>query len=143
MKLIPTASVAPGYSCFPPFIRNQWDGGLTHDTMRDSIGELEELVLLITALLDGDAYGVGVQTALREQAGRPLRISAVHSVLRRLEEKGYLTSRMGGATPERGGRRKRLFTITAAGRAVLAERRRLRNRLWDHSPGLGLAGGAA
>jgi DNA-binding PadR family transcriptional regulator len=106
---------------------------------RDSIGELEELVLLVVAMLGNTAYGISVRDALHDHAGRRLNISAVHAALHRLQDKGYLTSAMGGATPERGGRRKRLFRLTAAGHAVLADRRQLRNRLWN----LGLAGGSA
>src|SRR5690242_9133546 len=85
------------------------------------LGELEELVLLAAATLGENAYGVSVRQYLIDEAGREVNISAVHEVLKRLERKGFLKSRMGGATNERGGRRKRFFTITSAGRKAIEE----------------------
>lgn len=107
------------------------------------LGEFEELVLLVTCLLYDEAYGVAVQEELARQAGRRVSISAVHSALHRLEAKGFLRSAMGGATPERGGRRKRLFVVTPAGREALRAARAVRERLWQLIPDLGLEGGAA
>jgi PadR family transcriptional regulator, regulatory protein PadR len=95
------------------------------------LGELEELILLMVALLDKEAYGVSITEELKKQADRDISISAVHAVLHRLEEKGFVKSRMGGASQERGGRRKRLFSITAYGRNSLAELRDTRNLIWD------------
>lgn len=95
------------------------------------LGELEELILLMVALLDKEAYGVSITDGLKKQADRDISISAVHAVLHRLEEKGFVKSKMGGASQERGGRRKRLFTITAYGRSALAELRDTRNFIWD------------
>lgn len=95
------------------------------------LGELEELVLLIVALLNDEGYGVSIAKELQEQAGRDISISAVHAVLHRLSDKGFVKSKMGAASEERGGRRKRLFTITAHGRAALAEVRDTRNLIWD------------
>jgi DNA-binding PadR family transcriptional regulator len=94
------------------------------------LGELEELILLLVALLNKEAYGVPLSEELRKQAGREISISAIHSVLHRLEEKGFVKSRMGGASAERGGRRKRLFSITAYGRNTLEELRDTRNVIW-------------
>jgi DNA-binding PadR family transcriptional regulator len=95
------------------------------------LGELEELVLLMVALLQGEAYGVSIATELKRQADREISISAVHAVLHRLEEKGFVKSKMGGASDERGGRRKRLFSITAYGRNALEELRDTRNAIWS------------
>ena len=95
------------------------------------LGELEELVLLMVALLNQEAYGVLITEELKEQAGRELSISAVHAVLHRLEEKGFVKSSMGGASAERGGRRKRLFSITAYGRSSLEDLRDTRNLIWN------------
>ena len=94
------------------------------------LGELEELVLLIVALLTKEAYGVSITEELKRQAGREISISAVHAVLHRLEEKGFVKSRMGGASQERGGRRTRLFAITGYGRNCLEEARDTRNGIW-------------
>lgn len=104
------------------------------------LGEFEELVLLIVCVLYGEAYGVAVQGAICEQTGRAVKISAVHSALHRLERKGYLTSWVGGATEERGGRRKRFFVITDAGKAALQGRRAMREQLWNLMPDLGWRG---
>jgi DNA-binding PadR family transcriptional regulator len=95
------------------------------------LGELEELILLMVALLNKEAYGVLIVEELKKQAGRELSISAVHAVLHRLEEKGFVKSRMGGASAERGGRRKRLFNITSSGRHAVDELRDTRNLIWD------------
>jgi len=94
------------------------------------LGELEELILLMVALLNKEAYGVSITEELKKQAGRDISISAVHAVLHRLEEKGFVKSRMGGASQERGGRRKRLFNITAYGRHALEEVRDTRDVIW-------------
>lgn len=105
------------------------------------LGEFEELVLLVACILQNDAYGVTIKETIEEQTGRPVRISAVHSALRRLENKGYLSSWVGGATSERGGRRKRFFSITSDGKAVLTNRRLMRERLWNQIPEIILQGG--
>ncbi|HEY5749427.1 MAG TPA: PadR family transcriptional regulator [Chryseolinea sp.] len=95
------------------------------------LGELEELILLMVALLNKEAYGVTVAEELKAQANRELSISAIHAVLHRLEEKGFVKSKMGGASTERGGRRKRLFSITAHGRNALEELRDTRDLIWN------------
>lgn len=98
------------------------------------LGELEELILLMVVLIGGDAYGVSITKELEEQTGRVITISAVHAALHRLEEKGFVKSKMGGASLERGGRRKRLFQITAYGRHTLQELRDVRNTIWAQLP---------
>jgi PadR family transcriptional regulator, regulatory protein PadR len=95
------------------------------------LGELEELILLMVALLNKEAYGVSITEELKRQADREISISAAHAVLHRLEEKGFVKSRMGGASAERGGRRKRLFSITAYGRNALEELRDTRTSIWS------------
>ncbi|MEJ0030791.1 MAG: helix-turn-helix transcriptional regulator [Bacteroidota bacterium] len=95
------------------------------------LGELEELVLLMVALLGDEAYGVSITEQLQAQAGRKITLSATHAVLHRLEEKGFVKSKMGGASAERGGRRKRMFRITAYGKNTLEELRNTRNSIWS------------
>lgn len=102
------------------------------------MGELEELVLLTVGILYPEAYGVAVMDELERQAGRSLNISAVHAVLTRLEEKGFLKSKMSDPTEERGGRRKRLFLLTAAGKRALEEANELRNQLYSQIPKIAL-----
>ncbi|MBC7921347.1 MAG: PadR family transcriptional regulator [Ferruginibacter sp.] len=98
------------------------------------LGEFEEVVLLAVAIRSGDAYGAVVTTEIEGQMGRSVNLGAVHSALHRLEEKGLVSSRMGGATSERGGRRKRLYSVTVAGRTALQEVRQLRNQMWEAIP---------
>jgi PadR family transcriptional regulator PadR len=98
---------------------------------RESIGELEELVLLSVGSLSEQAYAVSILEVIEENSKRTLDVTAVHSVLRRLDSKGYVKSTMGGATKERGGRRKRLFRLTQAGRAVIDELMLARTSLYN------------
>lgn len=98
------------------------------------LGELEELVLLVVAASTEDVYGVPVMEQLQHQTGRSFTISAVHTTLYRLEEKRFLSSSVGGATTERGGRRKRLFAITANGGRVLLDIQQMRQQLWQAIP---------
>ncbi|MFD2573029.1 PadR family transcriptional regulator [Spirosoma soli] len=101
---------------------------------RSYLGEFEELVLLAVAVLEGQAYGVTIATELKQRTSRTISLSGVHIALYRLEEKGFVRSELGGATAARGGRRKRLFTITAAGKQTLGEMREVRNELWNAIP---------
>ncbi|WP_089679168.1 PadR family transcriptional regulator [Catalinimonas alkaloidigena] len=103
--------------------------------MRGSyLGEFEELVLLTVAVLYDEAYGVAISEEIEQQTGRAASISAVHAALNRLSDKGMVTSHLGGATAERGGRRKRFFTVTPAGSKVLHEIRHQRQQLWAQIP---------
>lgn len=101
---------------------------------RTFLGEFEEIVLLTVAILGEEAYGVTITQELEQKTGRSVGFSTVHTTLQRLEEKGFLTSQMGGATAERGGRRKRFFTVTAAGRKALVEVKQVREELWGALP---------
>jgi DNA-binding PadR family transcriptional regulator len=101
---------------------------------RTYLGEFEEVVLLMVAILDGQAYGVTVCGELEAQTGRQVTFGTVHNTLIRLEEKGFVSSYLGGATAERGGRRKRLFTLTPAGSRALQDIQQLRSQLWELVP---------
>ena len=80
-----------------------------------NLGEFEELVLLTVGILGEDAYGISIKDDLLSRTGRKASIGALHSALTRLENKGYLSSRMEEATPDRRGRRKRFFMLTSSG----------------------------
>ena len=99
-----------------------------------SIGEFEELVLLAVGMMSEQAYGLAVLDELENKTGRTIMISAVHKTLVRLEEKGYLRSRMGGATATRGGRDKRLYTLTQSGITMINQSRDVRNSMWKQIP---------
>lgn len=107
---------------------------------RTYLGEFEEVILLMVAVLNGQAYGVAITEELEKETGRAVSLSAVHAALQRLQEKGMVTSHLGGATPERGGRRKRFFTVTAAGSQSLQHIRETRNHLWELIPKTPLPG---
>ncbi len=96
----------------------------------DNLGEFEELVLLTAATLHDNAYGVSIMQYIIDETGRNVNISAVHEVLKRLERKGFLRSKMGGATSERGGRRKRFFHLTNSGKQTLDDAIRLKMQLY-------------
>lgn len=96
----------------------------------EHLGELEELALLIVIGLAGEAYGVTVQRRLERDAHRPIALGAVYAALERLERKGYVRSAVGEMTPQRGGRRKRVFAATADGRRAATQTRRTREHLW-------------
>ncbi len=99
------------------------------------LGEFEELVLLIVGILNGDAYGISILTEIEEKTGRKVTVSTIHTALYRLEEKEYVTSQVGGASKARGGRSKRLYEITSAGRQALELSRDVRENLWNLMPG--------
>lgn len=94
------------------------------------LGEFEELVLLAIAGLGDGAYTVSIQQQIERRAGRSATLGAIYTALSRLHEKGCVASELGEVTRQRGGKRKRLYTITDVGEAALCEARQARNRLW-------------
>lgn len=98
------------------------------------LGEFEEVILLLVGILGKEAYAFRIAEEFESQTERSVSIGAVHSTLTRLEDKGFLKSEMGSSTAERGGRRKRIYTITAYGRRVLEAARDFRVSLWSQYP---------
>ena len=98
------------------------------------LGEFEEIVLLAVGILQDMAYGVSICKEIENQTGRAVNIGAVHTALHRLEEKGYVKSKFGEATEVRGGKRKRIFTLTSYGIKALREAQELRNHMWSQLP---------
>jgi len=103
--------------------------------MNYQLGNLEEAVLLIALYLD-EVYAVSVGEEYTQQTGQRISVPAIHTVLSRLEDKGMLKSRMGEASPERGGRRKRLYEVTQLGLNLIREIRDERIRIWAKIPAL-------
>ncbi len=101
--------------------------------MKAYLGEFEELVLLTIVSLGEEAYGVSIQQDIEARCKRSISIGALHSTITRLEEKGLLKSWLGGATQERGGRSKRYYEITSAGKKAVSESKSLRDELWNLS----------
>lgn len=106
---------------------------------KEYLGEFEELVLTLVAALQEDAYGAAIADEIDQKLKREVNLSAVHVTLYRLEDKGYIKSKVGGATQERGGRRKRIFSITSAGLAMLKAMQDSRVSLWNMVPQLKLS----
>ncbi len=105
------------------------------------IGAFEELVLLAVGSLTDDAYGVTIKETLKNTTNKNPSIGALHSALYRLEEKGCIISYEGGATKERGGRRKKFYQLTATGKKTLVEADSQRKQLAKLIPGLNLTTG--
>jgi PadR family transcriptional regulator, regulatory protein PadR len=99
-----------------------------------SLGEFEELVLLMVAALHDEGYGVTILESLEEKLNRKVNISAVHVALKRLEDKGFVKSRFGGITEDRGGRRKKFYVITALGKRILDAQYELRTSIYKQIP---------
>jgi PadR family transcriptional regulator len=96
----------------------------------ERLGEFEELTLLAVRALGVRTYAVPVQAFIEEETHRPALMGAVYASLERLERKGFLRSSMGGATPERGGKPKRLYAVTPLGMRMLADVRHTREKIW-------------
>jgi PadR family transcriptional regulator PadR len=103
---------------------------------KEFLGEFEELVLTLVAALQDDAYGAAIASEIENRLNRQVTLSAVHVTLYRLEDKGFVKSALGGATNERGGRRKRLFVVTNTGLAILKAMKDARINLWNMVPQL-------
>ncbi len=110
--------------------------------MKDiSIGEFEELVLLMVAALHDEAYGVLILQNLEKKLNKKVNISAIHVALKRLETKGLVNSHFGGITQDRGGRRKKFYVITAAGKKVLDNQYAIRTSLYAQIPNISFGNG--
>ncbi len=106
----------------------------TNNMKGTNLGEFEELVLLVVLILQEQAYVLNIKDEIYSQVKRSITMGALHPTLTRLEKKGYLDSELSGATKERGGRRKRIYQLTAAGKNALIEVREMRAGLWKQIP---------
>jgi DNA-binding PadR family transcriptional regulator len=97
--------------------------------MGDRLGQFEELILLALVRLRDNAYGVTIRQEIEKRTGRQVSVGAVYTALERLQQKGYVSSRVGDPTPERGGRAKRFFKIEAPGLDALNRVRVAADRL--------------
>lgn len=99
-----------------------------------NLGEFEELVLLAVAAMQDEAYSLAITKEINRITTRNITFGVVHSALNRLENKGFVESEMGGATKERGGRRKRIFKISSTGKKALLTAKEQREELWSMIP---------
>jgi DNA-binding PadR family transcriptional regulator len=102
------------------------------------LGEFEEVVMLTVGILYKEAYGVSVKKEIETRLSRNVSVGALQSALKRLEQKGYLKSHEGETTPERAGRPRRYFSITAYGKKAVEYTRNTREDLWRAIPKMAL-----
>jgi PadR family transcriptional regulator PadR len=100
------------------------------------LGNFELMLLLALLRLGEGAYGVTIARELEQQTGREVVVASVYATLERLEERGFVSSKLGDATPERGGRAKRHFRITSAGIREVRDARQSLMNLWKNLPEL-------
>jgi len=98
---------------------------------RQGLGEFEQMVLLAIAHMEGEAYGVPIVEEIERRTGRSVARAAVYITLRRLEEKGFVSSWISDPTPERGGKGRRYVKLEAEGVRALREARRAAERMWQ------------
>ncbi len=105
--------------------------------MREALGEFEQLVLLAIVQLKDEVYGVPIADEIERRTGRAVSPAAVYVTLRRLEQKGLLSSTMSAPTAERGGKARRCVKLTPAGRESLRVSRQVLDSMWKGlDPGL-------
>ena len=98
--------------------------------MEQALGEFEQALLLAVVHLGDNAYGVTIRAEIEERTGREIAIGALYTALARLERKGCLRSSMSDPTPQRGGRARRHFTLTATGASALQQSHERFVRMW-------------
>lgn len=98
------------------------------------LGEFEELVILTIGILNNEAYSVAIKDEIEARLSRTVSMGALHTALRRLEDKGYLKSYAGESTEERAGRPKRYFEITAMGKKAMLYVKNVRDEFWQAIP---------
>jgi PadR family transcriptional regulator, regulatory protein PadR len=103
---------------------------------RDQLGNFELMVILVLIRLGDNAYGVPISEELEKCTGRDVAIGSVYAALERLEDKSFVSSELGEATPERDGRAKRYFHVTARGLKEVRETQRALVKLWHGLPEL-------
>jgi DNA-binding PadR family transcriptional regulator len=101
---------------------------------RESLGHFELLVLLAVLHEGEEAYGVPIGHAIEQSTGKPVILASVYNTLERLEQKGFVRSTMGDPTPQRGGRAKRLFSVTSAGLREVRAAKKALTVLWRGVP---------
>lgn len=103
---------------------------------RNYLGEFELLVMLVLVRLGDDAYGVPISREIEQRTEREVTVGSVYAALERLENKGFISSRVGEPTPERGGRAKRYFSVTNRGLREVRKTRQALISLWRGVPEL-------
>ena len=97
----------------------------------ERLGEFEEFTLLAVRALGDNTYGVPIQQYVEKVTGRPISIGSIYAALARLEEKGFVRSTMSEAVAQRGGKSRRVYTVTPSGLRNARELHRVRERIWN------------
>jgi PadR family transcriptional regulator PadR len=98
------------------------------------LGEFEEILILTIGVLNNRAYSVSIKEEIQSRLSRTVSFGALHTALKRLEEKGYLKSFAGESTEERSGRPRQYFEITAMGKKAMRYAKDTRDELWKAIP---------
>src|SRR5580704_10585720 len=98
---------------------------------RGYLGNFELMVMLVLIRLGDEAYGVPIAREIEAKGGREVSLGSIYATLDRLETKGLVSSELGEPTPERGGRAKKYFSVTAKGMRTLRETQRMLKQLWQ------------
>ena len=98
------------------------------------LGEFEEVVILTIGILNNQAYSVSIKDEIESRLSRTVSFGALHTALKRLEEKGYLRSYAGESSEERAGRPRQYFEITAMGKKAMLYAKETRDELWKAIP---------
>jgi PadR family transcriptional regulator PadR len=101
---------------------------------RSNLGEFEEIVMLTIGVLGENAYGLAIKEEIEKRLKRAVSMGALHTGLYRLEQKGFLKSKLGKATAVRGGKPKRFFIVTSGGQRALKKAMESRQQLWKDIP---------
>lgn len=100
------------------------------------IGALEEMVILLAAAMQEDAYAVSIRREYKRRTTNEISVPAIHTVLKRLEDKGLLRSHDSAPSKERGGRKKRIYTVTTSGYTLVTDLRNQREAIWSVIPAI-------
>lgn len=100
------------------------------------LGEFQELILMTVIVLQENAYGNEIQRDLEDRLNERLSMGAIQTALKRMEEKGFLTSEWGETSQRRGGKRKRIYAATPEAHMTLREMKDIRSQLWAAMPNL-------
>jgi PadR family transcriptional regulator PadR len=104
---------------------------------RDGVGDLELRVLLVIHHLRGQGYAVSIADEIQQRSGKSVSLGAIYGTVDRLEKKGLVSSELGAPTPERGGKPKRFYKVSAPGLLALSKAREVDARMWADAPPLG------
>ena len=101
---------------------------------KNRLGEFQELILMAIIVLKEDAYGNSIQNELESRLGENISIGAIQTALKRMENKGLVTSVWGAASNVRGGKRKRIYQATPYAEEALREMNKVRSAFWQAMP---------